>query len=359
MVPDNSVAAADGAEEPGGERLRRLEGAYAQLLETNRSLAREAFAKRGSAAAMALVGEEAQIAELKAALECVRSANESLEAQLAAPRHRLADRLNAGLVRHSVLRRPMTRLGGALRARAAPTADPARDRSSVPVERNAPYAPTPDDRPEPLEVSPLPLTRAGAAQMSFGERAALEGVLGEIKPGLALEIGTGEGGSLQRIASHSAEVHSIDIDHDPVRAAGPLPDHVTLHTGPSADVLSGLLQSFAPGRTLDFVLVDGDHSFEGVATDLRALLASPATRRTVILVHDSTNPEVRAGIRSVAFDAYDKVVLHEVDFLPGYTFAEGAVRGSVWGGLALVLTDVRRSEGYTETTRQTRYLSQP
>ncbi len=228
--------------------------------------------------------------------------------------------------------------------------------ANVPFERNAPYAPTPDNRPRPLEVAPLPLACDALPQMSFGERAALEGVLAQVRPRLALELGTAEGGSLRRIAAHSAEVHSVDLDHRPVHSGGPLPSHVTLHGGPSAELLPSLLQSFEESkRSLDFALVDGDHSFEGAKADLEALLRSPATRKTVILVHDSMNAEVRAGIDSVGLDGYEKVVYHELDFVPGYIYAEGAARDSVWGGLALVLTDVRRSRAYTESTRQSLY----
>ena len=47
--------------------------------------------------------------------------------------------------------------------------------------------------------------------MSFGERAALEGVLAQLRPRLALEIGSAEGGSLARIAAYACEVHSVDV----------------------------------------------------------------------------------------------------------------------------------------------------
>jgi hypothetical protein len=228
--------------------------------------------------------------------------------------------------------------------------------AELPFERNAPYVPTPDNRPKPLELAPLALARDAQPQMSFGERAALEGVLIQVRPKLALELGTAEGGSLRRIAAHSAEVHSIDLDHEPVRSQEPPPGNVTLHTGPSAELLPPLLRSFEESnRNLDFALVDGDHSFEGASADLDALLRSPVTRRTVILVHDSMNAEVRAGIERVRLDSYQKVVYHELDFVPGYLYAEGAARNSVWGGLALVMTDVRRSPGYTESTRQSLY----
>ncbi len=48
-------------------------------------------------------------------------------------------------------------------------------------------------------------------QMGFGERAALVGLLSEIRPKVAIEIGTAEGGSLRRIAHHSERVLSFDL----------------------------------------------------------------------------------------------------------------------------------------------------
>ena len=48
-------------------------------------------------------------------------------------------------------------------------------------------------------------------QMTFGERAAIEGMLAQLRPRVAIEIGTAEGGSLERIAYYSERVHSFDI----------------------------------------------------------------------------------------------------------------------------------------------------
>ena len=223
-----------------------------------------------------------------------------------------------------------------------------------PFEPNEPYAPTPDNRPEVVDPSPLALTRESHSQMSFGERAALEGILAQLAPRLAIEIGTAEGGNLARIASYSAEVHSIDVTHEEV--AVELPSHVTLHTGPSERLLPGLLQELAgAGRPVDFALVDGDHSFEGVANDLRILLRSPTTARSVIVVHDSMNEEVRAGVESVALDDYDKVVYYELDFVPGYMYRSGSARHAVWGGIGLILCDAHRSPAYSPSPRQSRY----
>ena len=69
---------------------------------------------------------------------------------------------------------------------------------------------------EPLDAILPPLPRAEAIpetvqtlkdsswMMTFGERAALEGLLSQLAPTLALEIGAGLGGSLKRLAAHSA-----------------------------------------------------------------------------------------------------------------------------------------------------------
>lgn len=223
-------------------------------------------------------------------------------------------------------------------------------------ERNAPYAPTTDNRPAALDRGPLALTRDAGWQMSFGERAALEGILAQVRPRVALEVGTAEGASLARIAAYSAEVHSIDLTHEPVTRE--LPPHVLCHTGASADLLPPLLASFAEaGKPLDFALLDGDHSYEGIRADLTALLDSPVTARSVMLVHDTMNAEVRAGLESLALEDYEKLVYHEPEFLPGYMFRDGACRGAIWGGLGLLITDTDRSQAYPlGSSRQSRYF---
>jgi Methyltransferase domain len=181
-----------------------------------------------------------------------------------------------------------------------------------------------------------PIFEVDSWQMSLGERAALEGVLSQVKPKLAVEIGTAEGGSLARIAAHSDEVHSIDL----VRCPAPQPDHVTLHVGDSRRLLPELLARFASeGRTVDFVLVDGDHSRAGVRQDLVDLLDSPAVSRTVIVLHDTFNGEVRAGITDVDFAAHEAVALVELDMTGGYMARTGPFEGQLWGGIGLVVVD--------------------
>jgi hypothetical protein len=173
-------------------------------------------------------------------------------------------------------------------------------------------------------------------QMSLGERAALEGVLAQLQPDLSIEIGTAEGGSLERIAAHSREVHSIDL----VAADLERPQNAHLHVGDSRQLLPRLLERFeAGGRGVDFVLVDGDHTAEGVKADLINLLTSPAVSRTLILVHDTMNEVVRAGVEAVPFERFAKVSHVNLDFLTGYMARNGPFAGQLWGGFGLVLVD--------------------
>ncbi|MDX8151645.1 class I SAM-dependent methyltransferase [Patulibacter brassicae] len=175
-------------------------------------------------------------------------------------------------------------------------------------------------------------------QMAWGERAAIEGLLSARRPALAIEVGTAEGASLRRIAAHSAEVHSFDV----VLPQLEVPEHVTLHTGDSHVLLPEVLAGFAQeGRNVDFALVDGDHSAEGVRRDVEDLLASSAVRDTVIVTHDTGNELVRSGLDAVDYAAHDKVVHVDLDFVPGHLGRE-RFGGELWYGLGLIVVDADR-----------------
>ena len=57
------------------------------------------------------------------------------------------------------------------------------------------------------------------------------------------------------------------------------------------------------GQNVEFVLVDGDHTSDGVERDTRDLLASAAVNTTVIVFHDTMNDEVRAGLAHIDIEA--------------------------------------------------------
>jgi hypothetical protein len=176
--------------------------------------------------------------------------------------------------------------------------------------------------------------------MSLGERAAVEGVLAQLKPSLAIEVGSMEGACLRHIAAHAEEVHSFDLRPPTLE----LPGNVTLHTGDSHELLGPFLATLAEqGRNIEFVLVDGDHTPEGVRRDVEDLLDSRAVAQAVIMVHDTANERVRSGLDAIHFPAWPKVAHVELDWIPGQLFAEPALRNELWFGLGLVVT--RSAEG--------------
>ena len=189
-------------------------------------------------------------------------------------------------------------------------------------------------------------------QMSLGERAAVQGVLSGLNPHLAIEIGSMEGACLRRIAAHAGEVHSFDIRPPSL----PMPDNVVLHTGSSHEVLPPFLGSLEEReRNVDFVMLDGDHSAEGVRRDVEDLLNSRSLARSVILIHDTANQTVRRGLDAVRFAAWPKVAYVDLDWIPGRVFAEPALRNEVWYGLGLVTVDSTQLAYDQGTIHEQRY----
>lgn len=189
-------------------------------------------------------------------------------------------------------------------------------------------------------------------QMSLGERAAVEGVLAQLRPQLSIEIGSMEGAALRRLAAYSGQAHSFDLEPPSL----PIADNVTLHTGDSHALLAPFLDELAhQDRNVDFVIIDGDHASEGVRQDIEDLLDAAAVARTVILIHDTANERVRSGVDAVRFAAWPKVAHVELDWIPGQLFAESALRNELWYGLGLVIVDVARPAYLSGSVYEQRY----
>ncbi|HEV7496279.1 class I SAM-dependent methyltransferase [Baekduia sp.] len=180
--------------------------------------------------------------------------------------------------------------------------------------------------------------------MQLGERFAFEGLLAQLRPRIAVEIGTWEGGSLRRIATHAGHVHAFDIDERALQHAEAL-DNATLHLGDAAVELPRVLAELhARGEAVDFALVDGLHTYDAVQTDARALLAADACVATTIVFHDTAHAEVRRGLEDLQLDEHPKVGLWLPDFVPGYRVRDDAtlseeIRGRAFNGLGLLVLD--------------------
>jgi hypothetical protein len=175
-------------------------------------------------------------------------------------------------------------------------------------------------------------------QMTNCERFALAGLLKRLQPKLSLEIGTYMGGSLQVLAQFSKAVISVDIDPTvATRLAGKFPN-VEFRSGDSSHLLPDLVRELnASKRPVGFVLIDGDHSAEGVRRDIESLLELQPQQEVVFILHDSFNPACREGMRTANWAKSPFVHQVELDFIPGiyhYEAIDTAEPRSMWGGFA-------------------------
>lgn len=177
-------------------------------------------------------------------------------------------------------------------------------------------------------------------QMSQAERMAMCHMLQLIQPKLAIEVGTYEGGSLSLLSAHCGWVYSLDIDPAIPQKFARF-RNTTFITESSATSLPSLLrrleQESAP---LEFILVDGDHTREGVQRDLNAILEYQPSRRVHVLMHDSFNAECRSGMLGAAWSSARHVAFADLDFIHGKIVQQGGpFDGELWGGLALLILD--------------------
>lgn len=184
-------------------------------------------------------------------------------------------------------------------------------------------------------------------QMMESERIALTGVLARVRPRGALEVGVYYGGSLS-LASQFCE-HILAIDIEPaVRSRFTVPKNVDLLIGSSQELIPQALAHFEQlGIPLEYVLIDADHSADGVKRDLDLILQYRPTGPMVILIHDSGNENCRRGILSANWNSNPHVHFVQCDFVPGQIIEHSIQngRGEVWGGLALAYLDPQPRTG--------------
>jgi hypothetical protein len=189
-------------------------------------------------------------------------------------------------------------------------------------------------------------------QMTRCERFALVGLLQRLRPELSLEIGTYRGGSLQALSYYSQKVISIDIDPGVADRLKARFSNVEFRSGDSRSLLPQTIAEINRGTDrVGFVLVDGDHSAEGVRRDIESVLRLVPQKRLVVILHDSFNPECRAGMRLANWSQSPYVHEVELDFIPGvyhqvaYDTAEAR---SMWGGFACAILEPQQRTGRLE-----------
>jgi len=189
-------------------------------------------------------------------------------------------------------------------------------------------------------------------QMTRCEKFAFAALLEESKPQVAIEVGTYRGGSLQVISKYAQKVYSLDINAESQKALAPLFSNVDFKVGDSKEMLPDLVQQIqSKGENVGFILIDGEHTSNGVRRDINAVLQIKPQRPIYLVMHDSFNPECRRGMLAADWQSCPFVHFVEIDFVPGvfhFDAFDTAQAKSMWGGLALAqLLPTQRTEPLT------------
>jgi hypothetical protein len=184
--------------------------------------------------------------------------------------------------------------------------------------------------------------------MTDAERLALTGLLAELRPEIAIEVGVYRAGSLSVLARFSKRVYALDIDPECEALFGKTFNNVEFVTGDAKETLPRLLDRIQRAQEpLGFVLIDADHSRDGVRRDIESVLGYTPVRPLYLLMHDSFNPECRKGMREANWAASPYVHLVELDFVLGrfVTEEEPDSHGQMWCGFALAVLLPERRQG--------------
>lgn len=175
----------------------------------------------------------------------------------------------------------------------------------------------------------------GGASQKTGELAELIDLVFELDPGVILEIGSMNGDTLRawKAAAPAATLISISLTDGPY-GGGAVPEgitqnHIDLDShGPEA---LASVQEILAGRPIDFVFIDGDHSYEGVRQDFE--IYSPLVRRGgVVAFHDILphNNEVGIDVRRFWLELVERYEWDE------FVIPEQMRDGRMWGGIGVV-----------------------
>lgn len=203
--------------------------------------------------------------------------------------------------------------------------------------------------------------------MTESEKIALTGILARLRPRGAIEIGVYCGASLSLAAQFSGHIIGIDNDAAVTTRFVP-PANAEIMIGDSRETIPRAIDRLKElGLPLQYALVDGDHSVEGVQRDIDLLLRYRPSAPMVIVAHDSGNQDCRSGILAAGWQANPHVHSVQCDFVPGQLIEHSIQgnRGEVWGGLALAYLDpqprsdpLQISEGARTMIRGLQFLAQ-
>lgn len=185
-------------------------------------------------------------------------------------------------------------------------------------------------------------------QMSSAERLCFLWAMHKVNPSIAVEVGSYTGGSLQHSANHFEKVYSIDINHS--RISGTYQSELTLITGDSVVELPELVDSLQ-GQDVTFWLIDGNHEYDYVKSDLNNVLLFKPKSETIVLLHDSWYEPSRRAILDSNLKNCPYVHFVDLDFCHGEYVGEKLIMG----GLCLIVMKPEIREGELEIKRSSNF----
>lgn len=172
--------------------------------------------------------------------------------------------------------------------------------------------------------------------MSRAEKYCLIHLLENLNPDYSIEIGTYKGGSLQVLSKFSNKVYSIDIDNKPKKKLEKQFNNVIFKVGKSHEIIQNVIKEIESNNgKLNFILVDGDHSKNGVKKDLECILSCNLKHPLTVILHDSFNPQCRLGMKSVPYKKYRFIEHIDLDYIHG-CFSPNTNYREMWGGFAII-----------------------
>jgi len=166
-------------------------------------------------------------------------------------------------------------------------------------------------------------------QMSFAEKMAMYYLIDRMPDRkVAIEIGSYCGGFLKVLSKYFEHVYSLDLSHG--RLDKSQFNNVTWLEGDSKVILPELLSKV----DTDFILVDGDHEYNGVLHDLNNIMNHVPRKEILLAIHDTWYPAVRLAIDNTAWNQYTHYI--EKDLVTGDIMHNGSENIPV-GGLGIAI----------------------
>ncbi len=180
--------------------------------------------------------------------------------------------------------------------------------------------------------------------MSTAEQATIIQLLQTIKPKVAIEIGTYNGGSLQVLSAFSEKVYAIDLSPEFRDSRCEAFKNVSYKIGDSKTIIPKLVSEINNSdEVVEFILIDGDHSTDGVLQDITNVLQLIPKQNITIILHDSFNPDCRKGMQAYNYNSNSYVHAVELDFATGL-FNHDGLKREMWGGFACIEMQPKKRE---------------